>query len=85
VRKLRGLVGMIALGPPEVEIPKVMEETEVDFHQRVVMLRVVETRVIPTPLLIVTTPTPHLSIRAKSLVVVKTTGMRQGRQRMING
>jgi hypothetical protein len=85
VRKVRGLVGMIGLGLPEVEIPKVTEETEVEFHQQVVMLLVEETRVIPTPLLIVITPTPHLSIRAKSLVVVRTTGMRQGRQSMING
>ena len=76
---------MIGLGPPEVEIPKVTEETEVEFHQRVVMLLVEETWVIPTPLLIVTTPTPDLSIRAKSLVVVRTTGMRQGRQSVING
>ena len=76
---------MIGLGLPEVEIAKVMEETEVEFPQQVVMLLAEETRVIPTPLLIVTTPTPHLSIRAKSLVVVSTTGMRQGRQSMING
>jgi len=83
--KVRGLVGMIGLGLPEVEIPKVTEETEVEFHQQVVMLLVEETRVIPTPLLIVTTPTPQLSIRAKSLVVVRTTGMRPGRQSMTNG
>jgi len=76
---------MIGLGIPEVKIPKVTEETEVEFHQRVVMLLVEETRVIPTPLPIVTTPTPPLSIRAKSLVVVRTTGMRQGRRSMING
>jgi len=75
---------MIGLGPPEVEIPNVTEETEVEFHQRVVMLLVEEARLIPTPLLIVTTPTPHLSIRAKSLVAVRTTGMRQGRRSMIN-
>jgi len=78
-------VGMIGLGVPEEEIPKVTEEMEVEFHQRVVMLLVEETRVNPTPLPIVTTPTPHLSIRAKSLVVVSTTGMKQGSQSMING
>jgi len=76
---------MIGRGPSEVEIPKVTEEAEVEFHQQVVMLLVEETRVILTPLLIVTTPTPHLSIRAKSLVVVRTTGMKQGRRTMING
>ena len=76
---------MIGLGVPEEEIPKVTEEMEVEFHQRVVMLLVEETRVNPTPLPIVTTPTPHLSIRAKSLVVVSTTGMKQGSQSMING
>jgi len=76
---------MIGLGPPEVEIPPVTEEAEVEFHQRVVMLLVEETWVIPTPLVIVTTPTPHLSIRAKSLVVVRTTGMKQGRRSKING
>jgi len=76
---------MIGLGPPEVEIPNVTEETEVEFHQQLVMLLVEETRVIPTTLLIVTTPTPDLSIRAKSLVVVRTTWMRQGRRSMING
>jgi len=76
---------MIGLGPPEVEIPKVTEETEVEFPQRVVILLVEETRVILTPLLIVATPTPHLSIRGKSLVVVRTTGIRQGRRSMING
>jgi len=85
VRKVQGLVGMIGLGLPEVEIAKVTEETEVEFHQLVVMLLVEETRVIPTALLIVITPTPHLSIRVKSLVVVRTTGMRQGRQSMTNG
>ena len=42
---------MIGLGPPEVEIPNVTEETEVEFHQRVVMLLVEETRLILTPLL----------------------------------
>jgi len=76
---------MIGLGLPEVEIPRVTEETEVEFHQRVVMLLVEKTRVIPTSLPIVTTPTPGLSIRAKSLVVVRTTGMKQGRRSMING
>ena len=76
---------MIGRGPSEVEIPKVTEEAEVEFHQRVVMLLVEETRVIPTTLLIVTSPTRDLSIRAKSLVVVRTTGVRQGRRSMING
>jgi len=76
---------MRGLGLPEVEIPKVMEETEVEFHQQVVMLLVEEPRVIPPPLPIVPTPTPRLSIRPKSLVVVRTTGMRQGRRCMING
>jgi len=66
---------MIGLGLPEVEIPNVTEELEVKFRQQVVMLLPEETRVIPTPLLIVTTVTPHLSIRAKSWVVVRTTGM----------
>jgi len=42
------------------------EETEVEFHQMVVMLLVEATRVILTPLLVVTTPTPHLLIRTKS-------------------
>lgn len=36
------------------------------------------------PLPIVTTPTPHLVILAESLVVVRTTGMMQGRRSMIN-
>jgi len=40
--------------------------------------------VIPTPLPIVTTPTPHLSIPPKSLVVVRTTRMSQGRRSMTN-
>jgi len=84
VRKVRGLVGMIDLGLPEVEIQKVTEKTGVEFRQQVVMLLVEETQVIPTPLPIVTTPTPPLSIHAKSLVVVRTTGMRQGRRSMIN-
>jgi len=75
---------MIGQGLPKVEIQKVTEETEVEFPQRVVMLLVEETRVIPTPVPIVTTPTPHLLIRAQSLVVVRTTGMRQGRRSMIN-
>jgi len=39
VRKVRGLVGMTGLGLPEVEIGKVTEETVVEFHQRVEMLR----------------------------------------------
>ena len=69
---------MIGLGLHKVPIPNVTEETEVEFHQWVEMLLVEETRVILTPLPIVTTPTPHLSIRAKSLVLVRTTGMRQG-------
>jgi len=85
VRKVQGLVGMIGLGLPEVEIPKVTEETEVELYQQVVMLLVEETQVILTPLLIVTTPTPHLSIHAKSSVVVRTSGMRLGRRSMING
>ena len=76
---------MIGLGLPEVEIPHVTEETEVEFRQRVVMLLVEETWVIPTPPPIVTTLTPHLSIRAKSLLVVRTTAIRQGTQSMING
>jgi len=76
---------MIGIGLPEVEIPKVTEEREVEFHQWVVMLLGEETQVIPTPLPIVTTPSPHLSIWAKSLVVVRTTWMRQGRGSMING
>jgi len=66
------------------KIPKVTAETEVEFCQLVVMLLVEETRVIPTTHPIVTTLTPHLSIHAKSLVVVRTTGMRQGRRSMIN-
>jgi len=85
VRQVEDLVGIIGLGLPEVEIPKITEETEVEFYQQVVMLLVEETRVIPTPLLIVTTPPPHLSILAKSLVVVRTTRMSQGRRSMING
>jgi len=85
VRQFRGLVDIIGQGLPEVEIPKVTEKMEVEFHQRVVMLLVEETRMIPTPLPIVTTPTPHLSIRAKSLVVVRTTGMKQGSRSMMNG
>ena len=64
----------------KVEIAKVTEHTVVEFHQRVVMLPVEKIRVIQTPLAIVTTPTTHLSIRAKSFVVVRTTGMKQGRQ-----
>ena len=76
---------MIGLGLLEVEIPKVREETEVEFRQWVVMLLVEETRVIPTPLPIVTTPTAYLLIRAKSLAVVRTTRMMQGRRSMING
>jgi len=70
---------MICLGLPEVEIPHVTEEIEVEFRQQVVMLLVEETWVIPTRIPIVTTPTPDLLIRAKSLVGVKTTGMIQGR------
>jgi len=66
VRKVRGLVGMIGLGLPEVEIPKITQETEVEFRQMVVMLLVQVTRVILTPLPVVTTPTPHLLIRTKS-------------------
>jgi len=75
---------MIGLGLPEVEIPKVTVETEEQFRQQVVMLLVEETRVIRTSLPIVTTHTPHVSIRAKSCVVVRTTGMRQARRSMIN-
>jgi len=77
--KVRGLMGMIGLGLHKVDIQKVTEQRPVEFRQRVEMSLVEEIHVIPTPLAIVTTPTPHLSICAKSLVLVRTTGMRQGR------
>jgi hypothetical protein len=51
---------------PKVEIPKVLEMAEVEFLPQVAMLLEAETRVIPTPLPIVTTLTRALSIRAKS-------------------
>jgi len=76
VRKVQGLVGMIGLGVPKVEIPKVTEEREVEFRLLVVMLVVEETQVIRIPLQIVTTPTSYLLIGSKSLAVVKITGIR---------
>jgi len=84
VRKVQGLVGIIGLGLPNVEIPKITEETTVEFRLLVLILVVEESCVIPIPLPIVTTPTPHLVIRAKSSVVIKITQMRRGRQTMIS-
>ena len=66
VRKVQAVVGMIGLGLPEVETLKVTEEMEVEFRPLVVMLLVEEAQVIPMPLTIVTTPTPHFLIGAKS-------------------
>ena len=84
MRKVQGLVGIIGLGLPNVEIPKITEETTVEFRLLVLILVVEESCVIPIPLPIVTTPTPHLVIRAKSSVVIKITQMRRGRQTMIS-
>jgi len=75
---------MKGIGLPELEILKVTEEKAVEFRPWVVMLLVEATRVITTPLPTVTTLATHHLIRAKSLVVVKTTGMRRGRRSMIN-
>jgi len=66
LRKVQGLVGMIALGVPKVEIPEKQEEMEVESRLLVVMLPVDKTRVIPIPLLIVTNLSPHPLIRVKS-------------------
>jgi len=56
-------------------IPKVREEGEVEFSLVVVMLLMEETRVIPTPLPIVTTPTTCLLILAKFRELADITGM----------
>jgi len=85
VRKVQGLVDMIGLGLPEVEISEVTEEMEVEFCLLVVMLLVEETRLILTPLLQATTLTLPCLIGTKSQKVVKNTGIMQGRRSMING
>jgi len=77
VREVQDLVGMIGLGLREVEIRKVMEETEVEFCLLVEMLLVEEARVIRTPPPIVTTPSPLFCIRGKFSQLVETTGMIQ--------
>ena len=85
MRKVEGLVGLIGLGLPEVEILNVKQETKIEFHLLVVMLLVEETWVIPTRLPIMPTPTRYLVIHPKFLVVVEITEMRRGRQSMIKG
>lgn len=68
--KIQRLVDIRGLGLPDVEIPKVLEETDVAFRLQVLILLVDQTPVIPTPLPIATGPTPLLLIPAKSWILV---------------